>query len=431
MESWYKLDNAAKLFPAVTSEKNTSVFRVAVILKEPVDGFVLQQAVERCIPRFPMFFFRLRKGVFWNYFEENDEPFSVLLESGYPCGRINPLQSNGYFVSVLYGGCRISVEFFHALTDGGGGMEFLKTLTYTYLTLKGYSIDHENMIIMPDSDASEAEMEDSFLQYFKKDAHKLLTTPKACRISGTNFDIFGNNVTTAVVSASALNSIAKAQGATITAYLAALLVETIFSTRQKYLSVGNRPIVVAVPCNLRRLFPSKTLRNFFGMANLGMVVKRDTSFEDILQEMTKQLKDKTTNEALEAMIAKNINTEKPLYSRGVPLFIKRWFIEMGFKFMGEVKKTISLSNLGNTLLPTQMKPFVEHMEAILYPTTMSPVNCGVSSVNDRLAISFSSSIKERDIVKTFFRRLSSLLPVEVYSNDWGRQLATSKEKAAE
>lgn len=419
MESWYKLDNAAKLFPAVTSEKNTSVFRVAVILKEPVDGFILQQAVNRCIPRFPMFFFRLRKGVFWNYFEENDEPFSVLLESGYPCGRINPLQSNGYFVKVFYGGFRISVECFHALTDGGGGMEFLKTLTYTYLTMKGYSIKHEGMIILPDSDATEAEMEDSFLQYYRKDAANTPSSPKACRIVGTNMENFGNNVTTGVVSASELNAIAKAHGATITGFLSALLVEVIFATCQKYIAGRNRPIVIAIPCNLRRLFPSGTLRNFFGMANLGMIVTRQTTFEEILNEMTSQLKEKTSNEALEAMIAKNINTEKPLYSRGVPLFIKRWFIEMGFKFMGEVKKTISLSNLGNTVLPTEMRPYVEHMEAILYPTVMSPINCGVSSVNDRLAISFSSTMKERDIIKMFFRRLSSLMPVEVYSNDWG------------
>ena len=61
------------------------------------------------------------------------------------------------------------------------------------------------------------------------------------------------------------------------------------------------------------------------------------------------------------------------------------------------------------------------MEMVLYPTPKSPVNCGICTVNDKLAISFSRTIIEPDIIRYFLNYLSEKdgLEVAVYSNDWG------------
>jgi len=46
MEKWYKIDNAGKLFPAVTDEQCTSTYRISIMLTELIQPEILQQAVD-------------------------------------------------------------------------------------------------------------------------------------------------------------------------------------------------------------------------------------------------------------------------------------------------------------------------------------------------------------------------------------------------
>ena len=50
---WMRLDNAAKIFPAVKRRNWSNVFRLSVTLRDPVDPEVLQAAVREVAPRFP------------------------------------------------------------------------------------------------------------------------------------------------------------------------------------------------------------------------------------------------------------------------------------------------------------------------------------------------------------------------------------------
>ena len=62
---WRKLDNTAKLFPVMANKHRTNVYRVAVTLKEEIDGEILTKAVREILPWFEAFGVRLRKGFFW------------------------------------------------------------------------------------------------------------------------------------------------------------------------------------------------------------------------------------------------------------------------------------------------------------------------------------------------------------------------------
>ena len=42
---WYRLDNAAKIFPGQNTQKWSNIFRLSVVLREKVDPAVLEQAV--------------------------------------------------------------------------------------------------------------------------------------------------------------------------------------------------------------------------------------------------------------------------------------------------------------------------------------------------------------------------------------------------
>lgn len=427
MNNWYKLDNAAKLFPSVTNIKNSSVFRVSAVLTEAVDKEVLQKTIDYVHGRFPTLFVKMHKGVFWDYFDNNDNRFLIQEEADFPCGSINQIENNGYFIRILYFNNRISVEIFHSLTDGGGAIEFLKTVLFYYFNFLDNNIDSEGKIILIDDGVSADYMEDSFFQYYKNyENHENLKSSgkklkSSFRIKGTPFETYGNNVITGVVSAQELNKIAKSKNATITSYLASLLIYSIYMANQKYIN-DKHPIILCVPVNLRKAFPSKTLRNFFAVVNIGTNVNNATKLEDIIYEISRQLKEKTEKSALQELISNNMKFENIIYSRFMPLFLKKIFIAIGFNVMGEIKKSITLSNIGNISVPEKLASKVSLIEMVLYPTPKSPVNCGVCSVNDKLAISFSRTIIETDIIRYFLNYLSENdgLDTAVYSNEWGR-----------
>ena len=66
---WYELDNAANVFPSISGDDNTNVFRLACELTESVDGRVLQQALDIAIESFPYFQVVMRRdcsGFTWS-----------------------------------------------------------------------------------------------------------------------------------------------------------------------------------------------------------------------------------------------------------------------------------------------------------------------------------------------------------------------------
>lgn len=421
MSRWFKIDNAGKIFRSVSKESNTSIFRVSVILTEPVQAEMLQAALDIVIKRFPSFSVKLRKGFFWDFLYENDEKLLVREEKLYPCSPLIKGENRGYLLRVLYFNCRVSLEVFHSITDGTGAVEFLKTLIYQYLSIKGEKVEDEGMLLHPDELPNKYEIEDSFEKYYEDAPSERIVETKAFHIEGTPLEPFGNNIIHGVMSASELNAIAKKNGTTITEYLTSILIYSIYNETMKY-GIYDKPIRVTIPVNLRKIFPSRTLRNFFTVVNVGIDPSPNLTFETVLKEVSRQLKEKTKKENLKKVLTANIKLEKMLVARFVPVFIKDIAMRYGFENFGEDSKTITLSNIGNIRFPSLMSEFVHQMEIVIYPTHKSPVNCGVCSVNDKLTVTFSRTILEANIIRSFFCYLVQNvgLDVRVYSNDWGK-----------
>lgn len=422
MDQWYRIDNTGKIFHAVSDATNSSVFRVSMILNEVIDPKFLQDALDIVAVRFPALTVRVRKGLFWDFMEHNDEQLIVKPEKDHPCTPIDRKENNAYLIRVLYFEKRISVEIFHSLTDGGGAVEFLKTLIYQYLKEKGETVDTEGLVLRPDVAPKPEEVADSFEKHATSHA---VTRPgkrpgKAYQIQGTPFEPPGINVIHGVIDAGKLNQFSKNQGTTLTGFLTSLLIQVVHDEKMtKDLTDGQ--VSIALPISLRKQFPSTTLRNFFAVANIGVQMDSYMHLEDIIADVTGQLIKKTDKDTLQTGINRFVSLQKSLWIRGVPVFIKYPVMKFGFNQIGERAKTMTLSNLGNTKLPESMKPHVDRLEVILYPTRKSPINCGLGTVNDKLTITFARSIEENEIIQEFFRRLRNMteLDITVYSNEWG------------
>lgn len=422
MDQWYKIDNTGKIFHAVSNASNSAVFRVSMTLHETVNPKILQEALDIVVMRFPTLMVRVRKGLFWDFLEHNDQVLQVKKETDYPCAPIDRKENNAFLIRVLYFGKRISVEVFHSLTDGGGAAEFLKTLTYQYLMLQGKPVEADEKIMLPYEAPKREEVEDSFEKYAtsREVKNPASSDKKAYQLKGTQLNPPGINVIQGVMDAKALNTFAKSQGTSLTGFITSVLINVIHMEKNREKSKSSL-ITVAMPVSLRRHFPSVSIRNFFSVSNIGVKMSSDVAFEEIITEVTKQLIAKTDKEFLQQGINRFVAFQSNLLLRIVPVFIKYPVMRFAFNQFGERAKTITVSNLGNVQLPDSMRPYADSMDVVLYPTNKSPINCGTATVNDKLTITFSRSIEENEIIRTFFKEITRLtgLDVTVSSNGWG------------
>ncbi|MBE0701394.1 MAG: hypothetical protein IH571_06885, partial [Acholeplasmataceae bacterium] len=99
---WYKVDNAGKIFPAISKHGRSNVFRLSFYLNEPIDKDMLELAVNKILPRFEAFAVQIKNGFFWNYFAENHRHFKVEKEISQICKYFKSYRNNGYLFKVYY-----------------------------------------------------------------------------------------------------------------------------------------------------------------------------------------------------------------------------------------------------------------------------------------------------------------------------------------
>jgi NRPS condensation-like uncharacterized protein len=124
-----------------------------------------------------------------------------------------------------------------------------------------------------------------------------------------------------------------------------------------------------------------------------------------------------TPKQMSMKIATNVNSEKIMAVRLMPLFIKNMVMKAVFDSVGEKKSCLTLSNLGAVRLPEEMLPYVETMDFILGVQATAPYNCGVLSYGDTLRLNFIRNIREPKLEYHFHCVLRDMgLCAEVQSN---------------
>ncbi len=415
---WFKLDNAGKLYPAIRSSTWSSLYRLTISLYQSVNPEILQKAVESIRPRFPSFFVQLRKGFFWYYLEENPQPFTIFPDRGYPCKPLKLKENHQYLFRVLYYQNTISVEFFHALTDGTGAMIFTKTLIAQYLRLLGIDIPVSEGILALDFPPSLEEVEDAYsklplptIKNSRKESKAFLLSAKR-NLLGELYIISG------IIPLSDLLTAARAHHATITEYIVSTLIFTIYQTQQHYPSKKKKPVKVSVPVNMRSFFPTSTLRNFAYFINPGIHPGYGHyTFEEVLKEVQGFMKYYLRPKFLFSSIATNVASEKNLFIRLAPLPIKNLIMQLIFIQTGEKTVTTTFTNVGSFLLPPQMESHVKDFELVLGPAYTPRSNISGISYKDSFKITFSRNTNNPDIEKPFFQFLIKQgLPVKIQSN---------------
>lgn len=406
---WRKLDNTAKLFPVMANKHRTNVYRVAVMLREEVDGDLLALAIQEILPWFEAFGVRLRKGFFWPYFEDNHRPVVVTQEDTWPCGYMDPRAGDRHLFRVSYYKKRINLEIFHAVTDGLGAFNFLKELIYCYLDIKNGRTFKPNGAGVPSSDCYHA-LEDSYVKNYRELAAKSYSKSKAFQIKEEFLPYGVMNVIHGHVTSEDMKRVCQEKNASTTQILAAMLIYTIYQEYWKN-SKNKRAIALNLPVNLRNFFGSETTMNFFAVTNISYQPgEEEICFDQILESVRDQMREKITRERMEELISYNVGYEKKLV-RFVPLFIK----EIGTKMIysaSEKSYTMTLSNLGRISVLPEYAQEIEDFHGIMGVGKYQPLKCTVVTYGDEINITMASAFRTTYLQRGFFR-LARMLGMKV------------------
>src|SRR5690554_4762063 len=408
MNKWYKLDNAAKIFPPVSNKRRTNIFRLSFDMVEEVDPLILRKALSEVIVRFPMFKVKLKKGIFWYYLEPNKADVPLHIESPFICKIIeNYDDNNGYLFRVSFFHKRISLETFHSLTDGAGALEFLKSIVYRYLELKEITITNNLDVLTKDVEISNEENQDDFVNHHnpKLADSKVDNDVRALQFNGQLYDENWLGLIVGTTTVDQIKVLAKKYDCTITELFSAIIFYSAFKSRH-LLETKDKPFTIFVPVNLRRFFDSKTLRNFSLYIKTSLKLNESIDFEEIVKIVKRDFKDGIKKEKLQAKIANNVKLERNPLLRIVPIFIKEPVLKLGYYLVGDSVNTLSFSNIGQVKLPDAMAPYIDKVVFANGASYSSPLNLGVISYNNKITIAFCSKMIDRSFQKEFFRFLT-------------------------
>ena len=408
---WFRLDNAAKIFPASYSDVSPEVFRVMVTLDEPVRIEALQRAVARLAERTPYYQVHLRRGLFWYYLERHDLVPTVHLLPDTPVSPIAIKRPQEPLYRVQARDKRVAVDFSHILTDGYGAMRFLVSIVAEYLRQIGVEVASTPYLLDPDATPSQGEFEDSYKRYYERGRPIPPALSPAYHLPGIRA-WRRYRVISGRMSVAAVRAISKDKGVSITEYLCAVYLSALAAIHAKQSRTRVKPrrsiMRLEIPVNVRRFYSTETMRNFSLFVSPEIDVQLgEYSFEEILRAVHHALRTQLEEKQLARQIARNVGGELNPVIRAVPLFLKDLYLSFLHHRLGDNLYSGVISNLGPVDIPHDMREHVRAADFVLGPNPIIKKNLAVVSLGDELTLTFGSVIERRELERTVFQTLVS------------------------
>lgn len=394
---WRRLDNAAKLYSAASNKKDTRVFRVYCELKEEVEPETLQKALDKTLEKYPVFLSVMRKGLFWHYLEKSSLHPVVKKEYREPCSNIYIRDKRELLFEVTYYNNRINFEVFHALTDGTGAIEFVRELIKNYLLLAHEGELQDVNLIEKRVSVSELE-DDGFSKYYsKKIKPKKKWKQSAYQISKSKHKMDNLQITEAEVSTKELLKKAKEYGVSLTIYLTAVFMCAIH--RSMSMRHEGKKIVLMIPVNLRKFFPSDSMLNFFSWIEPEYKFGEESSaLADVIAKMKETFARELTAQKMAEKMSEYIALEENPILRLAPLELKNRCISAGT--MTSARETTAIySNMGIIKMPESYEPYIERFGVF---TSTPKLELCMVSFKEKVHFGFTSRYDSFEIKEAFF-----------------------------
>jgi NRPS condensation-like uncharacterized protein len=217
---------------------------------------------------------------------------------------------------------------------------------------------------------------------------------------------------TAIVPLDVILKKAKEHDASLTEYLVAVYLnslQNIYDSLPNFKKRSAKKILrIEVPVNLRKMFPSRTMRNFSLYVIPGIDLRLGHySFDEIVNTVYHQMQLETDKKLISKMISRNVSGEKNPFLRSVPLFFKSFILSKLYA-LGTGQYSGVITNLGKITLGTAVNNLVDKFIFIPPPPNrILKVNCGVVGYNNTLVLSFGNLTTSKELERQFLTFLTS------------------------
>ena len=407
-EKWYRIDNVAKVFMASRTRRDPRVIRLSCTLTEKVDPALLSQAVKQAAAERPQFQVSLHRGLFWPYLDTCQAEPLVEEETDTPCRAVYEDDSRKLLYRVSYYNCRISLEVFHVLTDGTGGLDYLQLIVRNYLAAKNPKLKD-----LPPMSASEADRElDGFRNFFDNKASIPESGKTAFQLRGGKLPYNQTSYFEAHLPVKKLLKLSKETGVSLTSYLTGLLTLSIF--REMPARERKKPITIGLPVNLRNYYPSATSRNFFNSIMLSQVLTGEETLEQVARAMDEQIKEKTKPENIRIRMDSFQKLEEFKIASLVPLPVKNLVVRL-FTWADKRKVTATISSMGILKVADPLKKYIRGFEAL---SSTDSLFLTVLTYQDDLVLGISSAYRSTNVLRNFFQYLTAQgVDVRLYATE--------------
>ena len=357
--------------------------------------------MDQTIQKYPVFLSVMRKGLFWHYLEKSDLRPVVREEYKEPCSHLYTRDKKELLFEVTYYKNRINFEVFHALTDGTGATEFLRELVKNYLYLRHEKDGLENVILTEQDLTVKDQEEEGFGRYYNPDergTRKKKNHAYQIRRESKEYEELKIGETTASVKE--LLEVSRKHGVSMSVFLTAAMICAIHEEQSKIQE--KKPVILMVPVNLRKIFPSDSMLNFFSYIEPGYRFgEGKDSFDDVLEATKQYFEENLSKEKIAERMNNLIAYEKHKILKWAPLELKNRCIKMGAK-LAEREVTAVLSNMSVVKMPPEYAKYIERFG--VYTSTMRTELC-VCSFGDTLSFAFTSRYDSTNIQRNFYRIL--------------------------
>ena len=394
----YHASDGAKVYPLSMRHQQMSVFRISFYLKEEVNPIILQMALNFLIKRFPPFATTVKKGFFWYYLESSRHYYKVNKESGLPCQSLDLRYFESPSFRVIYYENRISVEYFHLLTDGSGGTEFIKALIMEYYRLLGVKDESIHKFDLNETSKS-SEFESGFDLMEKKENPPSFIDKPALEMSSKLSFTKPCQVIHFKMNLDKLKEVSKSYNATITEYILYLM----FLASKASIDDTEGNISIQVPINLRKYYDTLTLGNFSLYCGISLPLNEVDSKDNAIDNIKLQMKEKTSKLSMENMATSTGKFIKTLSY--IPLIIKGPITKIVYGYVGDRLYTSTLSNLGKVEMDKVYQDHILSMDFVLGTTVSNRATVSIVTINNILTLSISKNTTDPTFENILYDKL--------------------------
>lgn len=393
-----EVDNAAQIFVAINSLKETTMSRIALTLDKTLNKRQLQQALQDIMKRFPYFRVHLRKR-FFNYVFERTKAMPVIEDDTLWTNRFINFEKNKFPFRIKVKDNTLAIELSHILSDGYGTLVFLLSLLTRYFELEGIHIEDFPLIKHPDGNIREEEWECGFRKVFSKKGPSLKLQKAAYIPSGEMISVEKYFSTRFIMDLEHVRNISRNINATVTVYLSALYtsaIQDLFLEDIKDKKANpNRPIRIQIPVNLRKYYTTLTMRNFsYLYSPVFYMQSTPRSFNDIVKIIADDIRHERHSKSIEHQIARNLRAESNLFFKFLPRSFKTLLFRLFYHIFARSLFSGVLTNLGDIKLPPTLEKHITGFDILPCNSPVPGRNTAVFSYKGKLEMNIGSSVND-------------------------------------